>query len=1200
MIPRVLASVFLCVLATVALMGQGTTSRCVGTVQDPSGAAVAGAVVRLVNESTNVTFVTTTSDVGTYVFEAVQSGRYTILVEAAGFKRYSARGNAVAIGQPTTVNVSLEVGSVTETIEVAAAYDTVQTSSSGNFGNLFTENVIRDLPIVGTRGRNPLELVLRQPGVVSGANAGGGAHVHGARDRAWNFTLDGIDVNETSAGGGNFSPLRTNPDSIAEFRVLTSNFTAEYGRNSGGQVAMVTRSGSNDIHGAGFWFYRTPRLNANEWESNLNNVGKRQFVQHIFGGSVGGPVVRDRTFFFANVQRLKARESAVTNRTVYTADARRGVLRYVRGGRNSPAGTATASVDPSGNVLPGLNIGTYNVGTSDPERAGLNAQIRSLNDSTPLPNNFFGGDGLNTAFFTFAALQKELQHDVVFKVDHNLNSRNSVYGRIAFGQQDTTCDRVNGGSEFFPGTGCVVNTERSPRNYAFNWRSNPTPRTTNEFVFGRNYFHFDFTYPTTDLEKITLSGPVTIPQTFVKGNMRQLTTWQIVDNFAYFRGAHSMKMGANIRLQRHRDVRGSIAGENAGQVADFSRLINTVDPARFGIPTDINTQFDRPVFETHINFLLGRIGQTSRAFVAEGDRFVSKPYDFLSNYDEWDFFVQDSWKVARNLTVDLGLRWELKMSPRSGEESIRRPNQLVTAGAAPSNTLRWVPGKLYDDDLNNLSPSLGFAWDPHGKGKTSVRGNYRIAYDRINTFLFSSAVFQNLPGISISTVNQEFGQGGGRLVNLPKLQPPTIKPADFAQPTAVSVRSMTVVDPDFRMPVTHQWGLSLQHEIASRTVLEINYIGRRAYGLFGAYNANQSEIYRNGFLEGLRVVQAGGDSPLINQLLAPDTRRLATENGSQMVRRLFSAELRNNAAGAIANNFATRIQGGRLLPDIAGLGPFFFQSFPQFAGSMSVVDSNDFSTYHAFELQVERRFSNGVSYQLSYTVSKSLDTRSFDPAFIVVSTANAQSASSTPFDLSNRKLNYALSDFDRTHVVQSYWVVELPFGKGKRWGRDAGDWLQRIIGGWQVSGMATVQAGRPFTVYSGANTVSNVVQSPANCNGCTRKDGQVFDDPQQGLKFYFDQQLRDRFSIPGMGALGDTGRNFFRGPGSVNLDAAFLKRVMVTERTNLELRADMTNLTNTPTFGFPTATVTSTIFGRIRDSVISGSRKIQLSAKFNF
>jgi len=1187
--------VLLCLfLLSTAAFPQGTTSRAVGTVQDSTGSTVPGATVRIVNEGTNAAFTTKTSDAGAYVFEALQPGSYTVTVEAAGFKKFTTTGNQLNIGQPMTVNISLEVGQVSETVEVAGTYETVQTSSSGNFGNVYEGKVIRDLPIVGTRGRNPLDLVLRQPGVVSGANTGGGTHVHGARDRAWNFTIDGIDSNETSAGGSNFSPVRTNPDSLAEFKVLTGNFTAEYGRNSGGQVAMVTRSGTNEFHGDVFWFYRTPRLNANEWENNYNSVGKRQFVQNIPGWSIGGPILKNRTFFFYNQQFLRARESAVTDRTVYTQTARQGVLRYVIGGRNTPFGAAGASVDASGNVTPGLNIGTYNVAASDPERAGLDPTIKAVIESAPLPNNFRGGDGLNTAFYTFTARQIEKQYDTTLKFDHIVNDQNAVYARISFGRQDTTCDRANGGSEAFPGTGCLVNTQRDPKNYAFNWRLTPSSRLTNEFVFGLNKFAFDFVTPTADLAKFALSGPVQIPFDYSYGNLRRLTTYQFVDNVGYFTGAHSFKFGTNLRFQRHTDTRGSIGGSNATQQVNFSRTIATVDPAAYGIPNDIQQANDRPALETNINFMLGRVGSTSKAFVAEGDQFVSKLYDVTAKYNEYDFFVQDTWKIRKNLTLDIGLRWEAKLAPSNSEGRLRRPSQAVAAGAAPSNSLTWEQGSLFRSDWNNLGPSIGFAWDPDGKGKTSVRGNYRIAYDRLNTFVISSTILQNLPGVATARTEQP----NVRLRALQALQAPSSKPSDFATPPAFSLNNITVMDRNFETPQTHQWGLSIQREVFNRTVVEVNYIGRRAHNLYGAYNANQVDLVRNGFLDGFRTVAGGGESPLVNQLMGADSRRNAGESGSAAMRRIYAADLRNGAAGTVAAALATRVQGGRALPDLAGLGNFFFLAFPQFANAMNVIDSNDFSTYHALEVQLERRYANGLAWQFGYTLSKSLDTRSFDPAFTVAATGSGQSASSTPFDINNRKLNYALSDFDRTHVVQSYWTYELPFGRGKRFANAAGGWANRLIGGWEITGFATISSGRPFTAYSGFATIGNTVQSTANCNGCTRGMGAVHDE--NGFQWYFDTSERAQFQPTGAGDYGNTGRNFFRGPGRFSMDSALLKRTAITERVNLELRADVTNLTNTPEYGFPTTTFTSTLFGRIGGTISSASRKFQLGAKIRF
>ena len=953
------------------LYSQGTTSRINGSVEDPAGASVPGASIKLTSETTGVVFSTTTTSSGVWVFDAIQSGAYEIQAEAPGFKRFISHNNIVTIGQPSTVNIKFELGTVSEQVTVDASTDLVQTSNSGNLGNLVTQKAVEDLPIVGTRGRNPLNLVFTQPGVVSGANTGGSSHVHGARDRAWNYTLDGIDVNDSSQGGSETTSFRINPDMLSEFRVLTGNNTAENGRNSGGQVAMITRSGGNQIHGNAFEFYRTPRLNATEWQNNLDNLGKAQLQQHIFGGGVGGPIRRNKTFFFGEIQLLRARSSASTARTVYTASARQGILRYVKGGRNQPSGVTGASVDASGNPVAGLNIGTYNVGLSDPGRLGLDASIQSSLKDMPLPNNFAVGDGLNTAGYNFSAQASERQHDQTIKIDHVLNSKNNLYGRVAWGRDDSICDIVNNGQPVFPGQPCLVNTLRGPRNFAFNLRTTPNARMTNEFVIGQNRFNPIFGAPAS-LDKITFgtaSAPTPVANTaqYDFGNSRVVSTWQLVDNFSWYRGAHSFKFGANLRRVREEDQRGSVAGLNATEEVDFSSTINTVDPASFGIPADLNTAFDRPIFQNNINYLLGRVGQIQRGFIASGDQWTKGTFQFDTRYPELEFYGQDSWKVLPNLTVDIGLRWEIRLSPTTPANNILVPNQALVAGAAPSNTVKWVPGDLFKNQMKNIGPSLGFAWDPWGTGKTSIRANYRVAFDRINDFVIASTILPNLPGSAFAAINTGFGQSGGRLANLPALLPPAATPSSLTQPAPYSSASNTSIDPNLKTATTHQWAVNIQREIAKNTVLDIAYVGRRAYHLLGAYNVNQNQIYSNGFVDAFNVVKAGGDSPLINSLLTADSRLNTGETGSALVRRLFSSNLTLNSVGALANSLATRLQNGQSVTALSANKPFVFIPFTQYSGGLNVIDSNDFSTYHALEVQVSRRLSNGVSYNVSYT-----------------------------------------------------------------------------------------------------------------------------------------------------------------------------------------------------------------------------------------
>ena len=1194
-----LLTVLIIVGGASAALAQGTTSRLSGTVTDASGARIPGATVVLTNDATGVSFNTVTNDTGTYVFEAVQVGSYSLTVELQGFKKFVTAGNAINIGAPATINATLEPGALTESVEVRASTQLVQTASSGNLGSTFDQRTLESLPILGSRGRNPLDLVLTQPGVVSGSHSGGGVHVHGARDRSWNFTLDGIDTNETSAGGSNFSPLRTNPDALAEFKVLTGNVTAEYGRNSGGQVAMVTRSGGNKLSGTGFYFARRPEFNANEWQNNIDNLPKRIFKQDMPGFSVGGPIRRNRTFFFVNTQWLRAEQTREVNRLVYTEQARQGLFRYSTTGRNFPAGVAGASVNASG--APIVPIGTYNVGARDPQGLGLDPTTQAAIAKTPLPNNYDIGDGLNTAGFRWVPPENEKQADFVTKIDHTFNARNSAFVRFSRGYQNTLCDDVNGGLAPFPGLSCLVNTFRSPTNWAGNWRWNPRGNIVNELVVGQNYFKFDFVTPEADATTPTLSfASITQPTDTQVGNLRQVNTFQVVDNLSWLKGAHSVKAGLNMRYQVHNDTRGSVGG-NVTPLVNFSATTNTVDPATFGFPSDLNTAFDQPALQGHVNFLLGRVGGITQGFVQQGNAYgpAGTLFDFDSTYPEIDVFIQDTWKPRSNLTIDGGLRWEAKLSPGNPDSLIRRPNQRVAVDAGTSSALRWDTGKLYDNDWNNFAPSLGAAWDPMDDGKSVIRGNYRMAFDRINTFLASSAIFQSIPGITFAASNTAFGQAGGRLrQGLPNLAP-TLTPEAFLQPPSPTTTARTVFDPEFETPMTHGWAVTYQRQLFRQTLVEVAYIGRRGSNLFSAYNVNQAEIFSNGFLNAFNAAKSGGESALLNQLLGPDTRRNAGESGAAMLRRLNSSDLSLNNVAGLAAALGSRIQSGQTLSQLAGLGEYFFFPYPQFLGGFNVIDSNDYSRYHAMELKLERRFADGYSYLVGYTLSRSKDTRSYDPAFApAVPTGSSQQAANTPWDIRNRDLNFALSDFDRTHVLSAQAVWELPFGQGRRFASGVNRMTDVLIGGWTLSGSYVVQSGRPMTVYAGTNTLSNVVQTPANCNGCSRSLGGVHD--QGGLVWYFTQEELAKFSAPAPGEFSDTGRNYFRGPGSWVMNASLAKRTRIYDSQILEIRVDSTNVLNHPTFGFPTLVTTSGTFGRIRNTVVSGARQVMLGVKYYF
>ena len=604
------------------------------------------------------------------------------------------------------------------------------------------------------------------------------------------------------------------------------------------------------------------------------------------------------------------------------------------------------------------------------------------------------------------------------------------------------------------------------------------------------------------------------------------------------------------------------------------------------------------------------------AFAPIGTRWLN-----VATYPELDFYFQDNWRLRSNLVLDLGLRVEAKLQPDLKTRETLVPNQLVKLGAPPSNTLRWVPGELYQNQFVFL-PSVGFAWDPFKDGKTSIRGNYRIASDRIATFLFGSSIFQSTPGNNTSVSNSAFGQSGGLWRNAAPVIAglvPSGTPNALRQQPPISNNSLSVIDPDLQFPQIHQWVLSIQRDLWKNNVLEVNYIGKHAVHLLGGYDANQANILARvpgvteNFLEAFNLVRANAanNSALINRLF---TGNAANNAGTTAFRSLVGANLANGNVGTAAQQVSQRLclaadvtagfctaAGSQLIAQTVG-NPSLFQAYPQFTGALNVFDSSDYSNYKGLEIIFRRRMTSGLAYQLAYTWSLSKDNRSWDPSLSTVSRGSVQSASSTPFDINNRALNYSWSDFDRRHVFQGTWVYELPFGKGRRWSID-NSVVDQVIGGWQVSGALISASGRPFTVYSGLNTFSNVVQTTANCNGCSRSMGSLVQEGTAATgtrNFWFDAADRALFSPPAPGQLGNTPRNFFIAPVYNQLDISVMKKIRITERVSFDVRADMRNFTNHPSFDNPTAVLNNALFGRINDSVTNTARRIQLVGKLYF
>jgi len=817
---------------------------------------------------------------------------------------------------------------------------------------------------------------------------------------------------------------------------------------------------------------------------------------------------------------------------------------------------------------------------------------------------------------------------------------------------------VNGGLAVLPGFPNVVDTYRTPKNLAVNWRWLMNPRMLNEFVVGVSRFWFNFANPDPNFRSNPafnfFADPIcsfnglacmSVPLQNYVGNARFLTTYQLADNMSYERGPHAFKWGVNLRYQRHIDQRGSIGALDASPAINFNPFIDTPETTAYNYGAlNIDQSQDFPDLQGFINDLLGRVGAIQQGFVAQNPSTWA-PGGTLLHADfrmpEYDFFGPDSWRIRPNLVLDLGLRWEVKLSPRvTNANNMLRPSTPFGWGLS-STTLSWQPGQLYRDSLKNFGPSFGFAWDPRNDGKTSIRGNFRVAYDRINTFSLSSAVFQNMPGLSTQISDTTFGTNfnpplngmpdGGRLSQLtPSVFNSIINgylsagtPTDLRQPSSFSNNQITVVDPNWKPPQTYMWSFGFQHELPKKIVWELDYLGRKGVHLYGAYDANQAKIRQNGFLQAFNTVAAGGDSPLMNQLMQapglgccggdPDGSAWLRDSGPN------GSPYNSNLVNGQVAEMAALLQENRT-EVAAGLPPTFFLNYPQFSGFFDqglpggfvVLDSHDFSTYHALQTVVRRSFENGFTFQASYVWSKSIDTRSFDPTFTVVAVQSSPfGASSTPFDNDNRKRNYAPSDFDRTHVFQSIWTYEFPFGRGKRFGANLNGILDRIVGGWELGGFGIIESGRPTTIFSGSDdfTLSSIVRTVADCTGCSRHMFHIHRDPGTGRLTYITPQQQGQFSTPAPGQFSNVGRNYFRLAGYSILNLSLAKKFRVTEGQEFEARFEVHNSLNSVHYDEPAANrYTRSTFGVVDPLTVeqagrglsSDPRTAQVSLRYTF
>lgn len=1130
------------VILSLPTRAQVSTSGITGTVTDPSGALIPNAKVTATDEATGVHQATQTTSAGLFSFPSMTPGAYTIEIEATGFDRYVGKGNILTVGQPLVVNVKLQVGSTATTVEVQGNYERLQTTNA-TLGNVIDRRAIQNLPL---NGRNPLNLIALEPGLVQRSNggAGSGTHVNGSRDRAFNVTLDGIDINEPSVPNPQSNVFRLNTDNVQEYRVITQDPTPEYGRNSGANVSIVSRSGANDFHGTVYDYFRNPSLNANEWFANGSGLPRDQLRLNQYGADVGGPIIKDKTFFFASWEGQRLSDSAsISNAlgfvpSVYTSAARSGIFRYVAGtvtASNGKSFTANSPgmVDAQGNLLPGIVncatpsatncVASYNIFANDPSKIGEDSVMGKFINSEPLPNSFTHGDGLNFAGFQWSPSFHQPEARWLARVDEQFNDNNSMFVRYLIDFADTLGgDFLNGRPRVFPGFAPLGEVRRRPSNLAVTYRHVFSPQMVNEVTAGYGRFLFDFAFGRANpsFPNIPPFRPANITSPFLNqsGTARWLTTKQLVDNLTYTHAAHTIRAGINFRLVDHNDQRSFVGGVNNAPQVFFSGVAGGRPPtASFNLPGNISSSDIGPL-ENSINEFLGIPSSETQAFFSSGlsGYTPSGLYVRGARLHQYDFYGQDEWKWRPNLTVTYGARYELNRPATEANNLILGPNQPF-GNFSQTGPISFVSKKTFwnRDNALSIAPRVGIAWQPFKDGKTVVRAGYGIAFDTVSTFELVP-VLGLVPGSSAGcsltisdgssgptpasncAIPSGAGQriAGGFPLTLPQ---PSLPPSAFATPP-VARSSLAPfaggVDPNLKNPAVYEWDLSVEHDLGKKTVLEADYVGKRGTHLLRAYNLNQLKLNHDGFLQDFGIARSnllqcgdpngtsgcGQPVPLLPGLFG-GTIPTTGGNGKSV-----STDLQFNAAGALA---ALIDSDKNFFPSMVSFTgkPDFFRPNPQF-GQVFWLDSGGDSYYHALQLQV-RRHETSVDFGGAYTFGKSIDDMSVDPVGATSGGAVGNN-SRTPTDIYDFRIDRGRSDFDRTQVFTGYVVWNLPVGRGQRWASQAGGALNQLIGGWSASAIVTAMSGEPFSVLSGRFTNSNIRSSRANIVGSTPPTGLFF------------------------------------------------------------------------------------------------------------
>lgn len=1223
------------VVFSAAMLKAQDVASLTGQVTDTSGAVISGATIELVNTTTNAVYKATTNEAGSYTIANLPPGPgYKATFSRDGFKSVVISGLYMNVDATRTQNAKLPVGAASQTVEVSASSENVTLNTTdATIGNNFEVQYLNELPIANRD--SPSALFYQQPGVtLDGA-------VTGARVDQTNVTVDGLEVNDNATGQFGAIVANAPVDSVQEFRGVTAGPLSSAGQGGGGQFELVTRGGTNAFHGALVEYHRDTDLEANNWFNNNSGTPRPPLIRNQFGGNVGGPILKDKLFFFFDYNGRRDTLTNLEDRTVPLDSYRGGNVSYI----------------DSSNAVKTLDAAQ--VAALDPQGIGYNSSLLTLMSSRyPHANDFSGavGDLVNTAGFRFNAPFPYKEDDYVQRVDYTLNSKMKIFGRGTFTRTTGVESAIQ-----FPG---------DPPTYPFTdqsyaWVVGHTwtigSNKVNQASYGETFENFGFLvdYNPQGVNQFSyagLSGP------YGGGNNSQARTYKIPivrDDFSWEKGKHSLSFGGTFKWETPNEF---LAENYNFPVVGVGGFTQALSPNLR--PSDINTNDNglaTTIYDSAFSTALGAFTAVTSNYDYNNKAAVQPQgsgLDLVFRYYETELYVGDTWKVTPNLTISYGVRYQNYTVPYETGGLESKPNitfngyigdriKQSEAGIAGNTSLPFVSYNLagkansapgyYNPSNKNFAPRIAFAYSPAFDKKTVFRGGAGIIYDHsiINALLFlqlqSSYLFQ-------AQSTHDYGTAGNPTASLqadPRFGGITAAPAPPAAPTITTpftpfvsgtganavpygldnFLGNLIIDPNLKTPYSIAYNLGFQHEFPQGYILKADYVGRLGRRLLAEADASQLIEFPD---------NTGGSTQTMSQAMAGMTTQLRNNKGLGALGAILSLSPQPwfedvVAPGfGVANGFANNTQAVAYYaypyPQRGDFADTIWQLstdglIAANVGLASQFSANTtwgnqgFSSYNGMLVTLHKNAGYGLQFDINYTWSHSMDNVSL-PANSTAGTA------STPAgyicDVLRPRNCRGNSDFDVTNYLNGNFIYDLPFGRGKTIGASAPLWANELIGGWAISGLPSWHTGNAYNALSNAFIAGFANDAPATLTGSiSLLNAHVNGGKGQSVNAFASPTAAvGAFTGPTGFAIG--ARNNLRGPGYFGLDLGLGKTFPIYEdKVNLKFRADAFNATNHPSFGLPSPAASDitessgVAFGTI-GSTASTARVLQLALRLEF